>query len=193
MNGYELYLEYVSLRRHFSDWKYDYERYGPSRIRLETFEKRPDAFRFRRLASRPSARWSIVATLASRDGTWIGDCLGREAEERRDASLGRVQAMGYHLGKELDQLGDDLGAALSGTDGRHPPLARLVLGGRVSLEAASTIVACADVGPAWRARYSEDLVMESLTRRLSKLFPLMGLDRREMAAIIAERYGRRAP
>lgn len=191
MTGYEIYCEYVSLKRHFSDWRYDYERYGgPARIKPETFEKRPDAFRFRKLAARPSARWSIVAALARKDGAWVGDCLGRDAEIVRDESLGRVQAMPYFLEKETAALGDDLAAAVLPEYGKHPLLARTVLWGKVSVEVGSAIVGLTGATTRWRDEYSDDPVMESLTRRLTKLFPLMTIDIQEASRVLAARFRR---
>lgn len=173
MNGYEAYCEYVSLKKHFSDWKYDYTRYGPAKIKPETFEKRPDAFKFRKLAQRHSARWTIISTLAANESAWVGDMIGEEAETRTNRSLGRVESMTETIRRELAGLGPD---CVLSVDGRHPKLAREVLGGRVSLETGAVVVGLSGCVTDWRRNHEGDVAMDSLARRLARLYPLMELN-----------------
>lgn len=184
MTPYQCYCEYVGIKRHFEDWRYDYERFGPAKIKPETYDKRPDAFRFQALARRPNPRWAVASVLARRDGAWVMDVLSDDGKDVAAESLGRVESMTYTIQREL--RGRDPRALLESSSDSYPLLAREVMGGRISHEVGSLIVGALDLTPRWRRLYDGDPIMESLTRRLSKYHLFLPVDRKKAVKTIVQ-------
>lgn len=183
LTPFQLYREYIGLKKHFSDWSYDYERYGSPNVRPETFDKRPDRQRFVTLAQKPLARWRIVSALASRDA-WIGDVLSEESGIEARTSWGRIEAITEVLREELEGVDPD--NVLRPIDGRHPDLARRVLSGRMSREVGAIMVGLSGCVRLWRRDFPGDPVMEDLSLRLSRYYPLLEIDRKKVAKTVKE-------
>lgn len=184
LSPYECYCEYVSIKRHFTDWRYDYERYGPARIRPETFDRRPDVLKFKSLSRRTDPRWTMAAVLARHEGAWVGDMTTAEADEVSNAAAGRLQGLTFHARREL--AGRDPRELLSTPAGGHPVLAREVMGGRISPEVGSILVHAAGLVDKWRRDHDGDPVMESVTRRLCRYYTFFPGDRRVLAKTVVQ-------
>lgn len=184
LTPFELYREYLGLKRHFSDWSYDYERFGCPNVRPETFEKRTDKFRFKTLAQKPLARWCVLSSLASRD-CWIGDISSEESRSAALASWGRVESISEALRTELDDV-DPRTIIRPGGEGRHPELALRVMSGKMSREVAAIMVGVSGCVRLWRRDFPGDPVMNDLSLRLSRYYPLLPIDKKKAASVVRE-------
>lgn len=184
MTPYETYLDYVSLKLHYTDWRFSYTRFGRLKIRPETLERRSDRYKFESLSKRPLPSWTMASVFARNENSWVGDMLGEDAEVIRDESLGRCQSITRTLERELPMLEPD---CIDLVKGRHPTLARMAMGNRISLETASLVLYLSGRSSEWRESF--DPAMESITRRLVKYYPLIPVDKNRVKKIVYNHFG----
>ena len=104
MDPFETYTNYLALKLHFEQDRYDYFRYnGKTNASIEAFHRRKDRFKFSRLSDKltdPEITEYFVANMI-RGKKWIGDftkknwtehknCLLYTSPRPRDATLSRM-------------------------------------------------------------------------------------------------------
>ncbi len=141
MSPYQVYCEYLALKSHFSNSKYDYFKYNKKvRASLTSFNRRTDKYWFEK-TSRKYKDEEIVNFLVANfvestsvNQIWIGEIIN--SGERTYADWMRRQQSLTYLFKEQSNeffLGTKLEDALNCSKG-HPPVLKKFLSGQLSLE-----------------------------------------------------------
>ncbi len=141
MSPYQVYCEYLALKSHFSNPKYDYFKYNKKvRASVTSFNRRTDKYWFEK-TSRKYKDEEIVNFLVANfvestsvNQIWIGEIIN--SGERTYADWMRRQQSLTYLFKEQSNeffLETKLEDALNCSKG-HPPVLKKFLSGQLSLE-----------------------------------------------------------
>lgn len=185
MTEYDVYREYVALKRHFSS-SYDYFKYnGKTRVSVDTYKKRRDKFFFQKLSKEKDPHGLLVSNLVYTD-KWIGDmCLNEESYKIYRDWMRVNQSLSYVFENELSKLGDVKSAIV--TDGSLPKAFMSYYKGEIHLE---TLVVLSDVCRCysyWTNNLKDDPLASDTLRKIHKYKPFMKYDREKMKAI-ARKY-----
>lgn len=190
MNSFEVYVDYLALKRHFSS-EYNYFKYnGKVSASVASFEKRKDKVFFERLARHiPDPHAFLVANLVLDEKAWIRDLsYSEEARRNYEERERRIQSLSYTLRNELMAIDGSLDSILRGTEFGPPTLIRAYLKGVVSLE---TLVVVADVTRcygAWKKRYSDDPMISETLFKMNKYLPFLDYDREKIRTLLVDMY-----
>ena len=190
MNSFEVYVDYLALKRHFSS-DYDYFKYnGKVSAKVTSFEKRKDKFFFERIARHVSDPHSfLIANLVMNEKAWIRDlAYSEESRKIYEDRERRIQSLSYTLRNELMAIDGSLDMILRGSEFGPPALIRAYLKGTISLE---TLVVVADVTKcygAWKKNYSEDPMISEVLFKMNKYLPFLDYDREKIRQILLSMY-----
>ena len=138
---YQVYIEYLSQKSHFSNVNYDYFKYNKKvRASATSFNARSDKYWFEKTSRKYSDK-EIVDFLVSNfvasdnpSNLWIGEIIN-SGERTYSDWMRRQQSLTYLFKEESEELFLEikLGDALNCSKG-HPPILKRFLSGRLSIE-----------------------------------------------------------
>lgn len=183
MEGMKAYQEYVALKLHFTRDKYDYFKYmGKVRsISESAFEIRKDVFHFRKLERRYKDDLTnfYVANMSQGKGIkWIGDLITIEAEKTYMDWKRHMESITYMFKQDMQTIADlcqDIEKAWR-TDGGHPDVLRLHLGGKIKLESLVLADRVLRFHEIWDARITDTVVWPDVSRKIKKYGPFVKAD-----------------
>ena len=183
MEGMKAYQEYVALKLHFTRDKYDYFKYmGKVRsISESAFEIRKDVFHFRKLERRYKDDLTnfYVANMSQGKGVkWVGDLITIEAEKTYMDWKRHMESITYMFKQDMQTIADscqDIEKAWR-TDGSHPDVLRLHLGGKIKLESLVLANRVLRFHEIWDARITDTVVWPDVSRRMKKYGPFVKAD-----------------
>lgn len=138
---FNVFCEYLALKSHFTNKKYDYFKYNRKvRATITTFNERRDRYWFERTSRKYSDKEIIdflVSNFALSDNPqnlWIGEIIN-SGERNYKEWMRRQQSLSYLFKEQSEQLlsNNELKDVLSCSKG-HPILLKKFLGGEISLE-----------------------------------------------------------
>lgn len=187
MNPFEVYVKYCALKRYFSDWKYDYVRYGGKvRARYESFEKRRDRMWFEKLERHRDPIGVLVFNLAENPNAWIKDIATNPGEMIYCKHRGVIESMTRTMKSELSQLNDDFGSNFSCESGM-PPLLKKQLGGKISMETSSLLIEMAGAKEYLKNNF-HDVLFDDLVIRTCRLSTFISYDREKARKLVVEHF-----
>ena len=126
MTPYEVYIDYLALKRHFTTERYDYHKYyGKVKANKDSFEKRKDKFFFEKISRHRDPHGLMLANFLKLDDIWVKNLTGDEATERYNQWLGKLQSISRSVENELSVLDEDFDSNFKVLDGRHPNILKL--------------------------------------------------------------------
>jgi hypothetical protein len=138
---FEVYQNYLSLKSHFTNPKYDYFKYNKKvRATLTSFNRRKDKYFFERTSRKLSDK-EIVDFLVSNfvasdnpSNLWIGEIIN-SGERTYTEWMRRQQSLSYLFKEQSNELFSQtkLEDALNCSKG-HPPILKGFLSGKICLE-----------------------------------------------------------
>ena len=141
MSPFECYTQYLGLKNHFTNPKYDYFRYhNKTRASITSFNKRKDKYFFEK-SSRKYSDKEIVDFLVSNfvatdnpQTIWIGEIIN-SGERTYVEWMKRQQSLTYLFKEQSEELLSEikLEDAFNCSKG-HPPVLKKFLGGNISPE-----------------------------------------------------------
>ena len=175
------YQEYVALRLHFTQDKYDYFKYlGKVKpIKDSTFEARNDVFHFRRLERRykDDLTGFYVANM-SQGVRFIREMVTVEAEKRYVDWKRHMESITYRFKQDMQNITEnckDVAKAWS-TSGDHPEVLRLYLGGKLSIESLILSDRVLKFQDNWDSRISDTIIWPDVSRLMKKYGPFIKAD-----------------
>jgi hypothetical protein len=175
VNTAQVYCEYLALKRHFSDWRYDYFQYlGKMKVSESAFNSRRDMRYLEAISRHHDPFWLMLAGLVDDERTWPGEIAGERVKNLYFERRAKVESLVYTLKSELPLLDPDFDKNLRCAGGYHPPLVRELMAGRVSIETASVLVGMTGCVSHWRS--TNDPVLEQVARRCAKYYPFIQAD-----------------
>ena len=182
MAPFEVYCEYLALKNHFSNPKYDYFKYNKKvRATISSFNKRRDKYFFEK-TSRKYKDEEIVNFLVANfvestsvNQVWIGEIISSGERTYADWTK-RQQSLTYLFKEQSNELlsNNELENLFSCSKG-HPTILKRFLGGDISLE---TFVIYDRIF-SFRKKFDKKLkdpVWETVSLKLQKYSPFLNID-----------------
>ena len=179
---FEVYCEYLALKNHFSNPKYDYFKYNKKvRATITSFNKRRDKYWFEK-TSRKYKNEEIVNFLVANfvestsvNQVWIGEIISSGERTYQDWTK-RQQSLTYLFKEQSNELlsNNELENLFSCSKG-HPTILKRFLGGDISLE---TFVIYDRIF-SFRKKFDKELkdpVWETVSLKLQKYSPFLNID-----------------
>jgi len=164
---------YIAVKLHFSTDGYDFFKYN-GRVRSGRINSR-DAGRLARIEKKYRGQELtdyLVANVAA-GKTWVGDFSEKTYLEWRR----RVESLRYHL---RDQVGiiarectGDPRRMWEPGESSYPPVLRLHMGRRLSLETMAATDMVLRYAGSWKKAYSSDVVVPDYARLIRKYVPFL--------------------
>ena len=182
MTPYQVFCEYLALKSHFTNAKYDYFKYNKKvRASLQSYYKRKDRYFFEK-TSRKYKDEEIVNFLVANfvestsvNQVWIGEIIN--SGERNYAEwMKRQQSLTYLFKEQSNELfsENELESVFDCSKG-HPPVLKMFLGGKISLETLVIYDKIFLFGNTFDKKLL-DPVWESVSLKLKKYSPFINID-----------------
>jgi hypothetical protein len=181
MEGMKAYQEYVALRLHFTQDSYDYFKYqGKVKpIKGSTFEARNDVFHFRRLERRYKDDLTGFYVANMTQGVrFIREMVTVEAEKRYVDWKRHMESITYRFKQDMQNVAEscsDVAKAWS-TNGDHPEVLRLYLGGKLSIESLILSDRVLKFQDRWDTRITDTIIWPDVSRLMKKYGPFVTAD-----------------
>jgi hypothetical protein len=190
--SFELYKFYIAMKKHFTSEDYDFFKYGGKvNANAESFTNRKDKSFFINIAKRQrDPKEYVFACLLENPNIYIGD-IATDKNHSDDVYNGwerRMQSLTYLFKEELGRLNSDLDSNFVGQDGKHPPLLKLYLSKKVSLETVVILDMVLGFIGLWDRRMKTDPIWKEISRRIKKYKPFLTIDLPKFKSIVKERF-----
>ncbi len=182
MAPFEVYCEYLALKSHFTNPKYDYFKYNKKvRATITSFNRRRDKYFFEKTSRKYSDKEVVDFLVAnfvestSVNQIWIGEIIN--SGERTYADwMRRQQSLTYLFKEQSNELFSEikLDDALNCSKG-HPPVLKKFLGGKISLETLVIYDKIFLFGKTFDKQLL-DPVWESVSLKIKKYNPFLNID-----------------
>jgi hypothetical protein len=179
---YQVYCEYLALKSHFSNQKYDYFKYNKKvRASLTSFNRRADKYWFEK-TSRKFKDEEIIDFLVanfvqseSNSAIWIGSLIN-EGEKVYSDWKKRQQSLTYLFKEQSEELFSQtkLEDALSCSKG-HPPVLKKFLSGKISIETLTIYDKIFGFSKTFDKKLL-DPVWETVSLKIKKYMPFLNID-----------------
>lgn len=112
MTGYETYVLFQALKRHFTQEKFDFFKYhGQINTSKETFENRKDKWHFYKLSRKFTSKEDMtdffIANLLEDENIWVNNLLQEEADIRYIEYKKVMQSLAYTFENDCISLFED--------------------------------------------------------------------------------------
>ena len=180
MTGYEVYKTYLALRMHFTNEKYDYQKYrGKVTASEKSFEERRDRYFFKKLATKYSDNELMDYFVAN----FLHDPRGY-IKSFHDGNYERwkilQESFSYKFRQDVDLLlthfeapyQDKFDLLFKVKEGSHPPVLRHFLSGEITLETLVIFETCLGYVDRFD-KVLKDPVWKDIRRRIIKYQPFL--------------------
>lgn len=182
MSPFDVYVNYLALKSHFSNPKYDYFKYNKKvRASVKSFNARSDKYFFER-TSRKLADKEVVDFLVSNfvaadtpGKLWIGEIIN-SGERNYQEWMRRQQSLTYLFKEQSNELFSQikLEDALNCSKG-HPPVLKAFLSGRICLETLVIYDRIFQFSKNFDKKL-QDPVWETVSLKVKKYIPFINID-----------------
>jgi hypothetical protein len=182
MSPFEVYIQYLGIKNHFTNPKYDYFKYHKkTKASITSFNKRRDKYFFER-TSRKYNDSEIVDFLVSNfvatdspSNLWVGEIINSGEKKYLDW-MKRKQSLTYLFKEQSEELFSEikLKDALSCSKG-HPPVLKRLLSGRICPETFVIYNKVFDFLENFDKKL-QDPVWESISLKIKKYDPFLNID-----------------
>jgi hypothetical protein len=192
VSPYQVYCEYLALKSHFSNPKYDYFKYNKKvRASIASFNRRTDKYWFEK-TSRKYKDEEIIDFFVSNfvqsesnSNIWIGSLING-GEQVYTEWMRRQQSLSYLFKEQSNELFSQtkLEDALNCSKG-HPPILKSFLSGKICLE---TLVIYDKIF-GFSKKFDKKLldpVWETVSLKISKYAPFLNIDIFQSKRILRE-------
>jgi len=186
IHGFDIYRRYLAMKQHFTNVNFDFFQYeGKVNAKEETYQQRSDFYFFETLARKLNARevdeylLSSFALAEDPSKVWIGD-IKRSGKDRWLAWQKQNQSLSYIVNQDLDTVVQHMETNgytfndLFKTVGGHPPLLRLQVKRRISLETLMILDMVLGFMSSWD-RSINDPLWERLSFKIKKYKPFLSI------------------
>lgn len=189
MTPYECYVDYLALKRHFTTNSYDYFKYnGKVRVKIDAFEKRKDKFFFEKLSKHRDPHGVILANILKSKDIWIKELVSDKAQENYNLWIKKTQSITRHVESELWLLDDNFDSNFKVVSGNHPPLLKLFLSDKLSLESLIILTTISGCIPHWCKNMKGDFIWDDVNKKIIKTKPFIHYDVEKIKKICLDRF-----
>ena len=187
--GFETYIKYLALKKHFTSDGYDYHKYnGKVRASMDKFRTRPDAYSFAKLSKKDDVVNFMLANFINNPNIWIRQLLDYEAENRYLNWRKKIESLTYTFKSELKNLDEDWTANFISRDGQHPYIMTQYNQRKISLETFTILVHTANIFDYWSEKIVDKIISHDIIRLSRKYKPFLVYDERKFKDIIRDHF-----
>jgi len=199
MQGLDVYRTYLGMKQHFTNPKFDFFQYdGKVKASEKKYQERSDFYFFetlsRKLTDQEIKEYLLASFISSDDPQkiWIGD-IKRSGKDCWLAWQKQRQSEQYLVSQDLDRLVVSMGEEgytfnnLFETMGGHPPLLKLFIQRRISLETLIILDMVLGFIPQWDKKLHDPL-WEMLSFKIRKYKPFLSIRKDKYTKLIKEKF-----
>jgi hypothetical protein len=188
-SGFETYIKYLALKKHFTSDGYDYHKYnGKVRASIETFRTRNDAYSFTKLSKKDNVIDFMLANFINNQNIWVRQLLDYEAENRYLEWRKKIESLTYTFKSELKNLNEDWTANFVSRDGQHPYIMTQYSQKKISLETFVILTHAANIFEYWSEKIVDKIISRDIIRLSRKYKPFLLYDERKFKDIIRDHF-----
>lgn len=191
MTGYETYIDYLALKRHFTTADYDYHKFnGKIKATPQSYEARKDRWHFEKLAKHKDPHGLILANLIEDPKLYILDLAYSEGCQRTYLNwLKRTQALSVTIRQDLSKLDENFDSNFKVTEqSQFPKLIELYQEKLIIPETICVLVAMVDCIGYWDRKLANDPIWEEIRMFLIKYTPFIRFDREKIKKIVVDLF-----
>lgn len=187
MNEFEVYKEYIALKKHFNSFTYDYFKYsGKLKYSVKSFEKRNDKYYFKLLSKTKDPKSIILSNLLYSD-KWIGEiCLNEESQAIYSKWMKINQSLSYIFESELSQI-KNLKDSIQ-INGSHPELLKKYFRNEIHLETLIILIDLCRCYSYWNNALKNDILWKEISLKIVKYKPFLSYDRQKMKLLTKNHF-----
>lgn len=202
MHGFDVYRTYLAMKLHFGSDKFDFFQYdGKVNAKETTYHDRKDFYFFETIARKYNTQeikeFMLASFVEAEDPTkvWIGD-IKRTGKDCWLVWAKRQQSLSYLVEQDLDVLDKQLEEvsnfnSLFETVGRHPPLLKLYIQRRISLETLIIFDMILGFIPDWDKKLKDPL-WEQLSFKIKKYKPFLSIPTNKYRMMMQDKFCERS-
>lgn len=189
LNEFSVYIDYLALKRHFTQAEYDWFRYnGKVNASISAYEKRRDRLFFAKLVKHNDPHGFLLANILNNPKVWIRDIIYSESAEQIYLSwLKQQQSLFYIFKQELNLLLDNFNDNFIIHNNQHPHIILLYLRKDISLETLCILVSLTGCLKHWIKKL-DDPIFNEIVFKINKYTLFINYDREKFKGVIVEKY-----
>ena len=191
MTPFQVYVDYLALKNHFTTEWYDYIKYnGKTNANAESFESRKDKMFFEKLAKHRDPHSLMLANLAYNSKVWARDlAYSPECEQTYIEWLKRTQALPNTVRNDLHHFNEDFDSNFKVEDNSHPKCLQLYLGGDICRETFTVLVDITGCIKHWDKRLADDFMWQDTRMGHFKYLPFLKYDKEKVKKTLVDFFG----
>lgn len=173
---YEVYMDYLALKLHFSDKSYDYRKYGGKLpAKYSTYSNRHDKTFFEKLSKKQNCHEILLASLSNDPDMWIGDIVENDEVYKK---WKRIQkSMDYIFTEDIKKLDfSDLNSNFVVVNGEYPKLLEMYQHGEIHKETLIILNYIFKFTNNWNKNISDTIVWPKIYLNLKKYSSFMNVN-----------------
>lgn len=193
MTDFEAYKLYIALRLHFTS-DYDYVKYnGKCNATVQSFRKRKDMFFFKKLGriyNKQQLEHFFIANFLADEKVWVREMLTPECEDVYKQWQKKSESLMYFFKTDcnlISQYCDTSGkfdSFFNVKDGQHPPMLKMALSNKVSLESFVILNSILRFVGRWDKQIVDTVVWPSYSLKCKKYRPFLDFNVDKAKAIL---------
>lgn len=190
MDGYRMYLFYLSIKMHFSRDDYDFFKFkGKVKAGRKSFDKRKDKTLFLSLSKKDHCKELIFSNILQNSDAYIRDIYSEKGEKIYSEWNKRQQSLSYLFKQETSLLNEEnFNSNFLVKNGSFPRALELHISGKMSIETLTILVDLVKCLGHWNKKISDPVIFPDISRRVTKLKPFLEYDRGKFRKILLDRY-----
>ena len=191
MTPFDTFMDYLALKRHFSDPNYDYFRYaGKVKANKASFDVRKDKIFFERLAKHAADPHTVLlSNIVSQGGkrVWIRDiAFSDKAKQIAADHIKFNESLTYNVKEQLKQFDMSFDQLVRVPPNGHPPLLESYVTGSINLETVIAVVDTCKAYKHWKSALASDPIAEEVLFMIDKYRPFITYDSEKIRKVIVD-------
>lgn len=199
MHGFDVYRQYLAMKQHFSNEKFDYFQYdGKVKVNEKTYQNRADFWYFETVARKFNPKQMeqyMLATFVDSDNpskVWIGD-IKKNGPSNLANWQKRQQSLHYLVSQDLDKLVEYMEEHnlqfndLFNPTKHHPPLLKLYLKKQIYTETMIVLDIVLGYMLQWDKKL-RDPVWQSISFKIKKYKPFLSIEREKYKKLLLTKF-----
>lgn len=188
-DSFKTYIDYLALKRHFTNDSYDYQKYnGKIKASFDKFQTRNDAFFFFKLSKKPERHHLLLANIVKNPNIWVRELCEEGAETVYLDWKRKIDGLTYQFNLDLGKLKDDYKSNYVVENGQHPFLMSLFLQKQISLETFAILTNMSNVFPYWEKEIVDKFISRDTIRLSRKYYPFLEIDNKKFQEVVKKRF-----
>lgn len=195
-NSFEVYVEYLAIKLHFSSKSYDYFKYQ-GRVKADPvmFETKKERFLFEKIKRKLDGKDALitgffVANLHETPKIWIGQLTTPDAMTKFKKWQAYQESLSYNFKQEISNLDipEDPNELLIPKEGQHPILLQKHYEGAISLETLIALNSVLKFFGYWNKNIDDTIIWPNTYTHITKYRPFLNFNQEKCAEVMQHHF-----